>query len=443
MDLLNICRVCMAEKLEYFSIFDLSENEFFSFNEIISQISSVAIEHDDSLSKNICSTCRDSCHDFLRFRDLIQSSNEYQLQMAVKGDFEAAEAIEEVESKIEMIFEDEKEIEVYSIDVVDENLICSDDINDDDDESSEEESEGEFSCEKCNKRFEKEAKLMDHMKVHSPRTRIFPCKTCKRKFTTEILLQRHEIVHSDLITEIKSDATKRCIVCSQNDFKDKAEFEDHMTEHKEAAETEIACQHCDKVFNKLGNLIRHLKTHDVNKTHLCTVCNKTFAMGQELIDHANRHKGFTPHTCNLCNKSFLQLSKLKIHLRTHSNDKEFLCTECGKSFNRASNLRQHILRHTGEKKFICSLCPAKFVSKGNLNAHMAAHTSKKPYSCKICGSSFTQSYSLVKHNRIHNNDRPFQCEFCEQKFYSSDHLKRHHRTHTGEKVSKILLKLIF
>lgn len=242
---------------------------------------------------------------------MIQSSNECQLQLLTKQEKEACETmiVEELEE-----LEDEKGIEVFTleVEVEDENY----------DEESEEEIEGDFSCDKCDKSFEKEAKLLEHMKVHSPRARLFSCITCKRKFTTELLLQRHEIIHSDLISQIKPESFNRCIVCSCADFKDKTELEDHMREHKEAAEhSEVVCQHCNKSFNKFKVLLRHLRTHDENKTHLCTVCHRTFAMGQELIEHLNRHKGFTPHTCSLCNKSYMHISKLKNHMKSHTSEK--------------------------------------------------------------------------------------------------------------------------
>lgn len=313
MDLLNICRLCMAEKFEYYNIFDLSENLNFSFNELVLQIAPVSIETDDLLSKNICSSCRDSCNEFVRFRDLIQSSNDYQLQMLGKE-----EPVDEMDIVEEKILGTEKHVEVFEVN--DDNFIYSD-ASDEYSESGLSD-DGDFSCEKCHKRFDEETKLEEHIKTHTSRPRLHQCKTCKRKFSNEKLLQRHEIIHSDLITQIKPEVKDRCIVCLQTDFKDKLELEDHMRAHKEAAETgTVACQYCDKVYNNLTNLVRHLKTHDENKTHLCTICNKVFAMGQELVDHLNQHNGFVPHTCHLCNKSYMQLSKLKNHLRSHSNVK--------------------------------------------------------------------------------------------------------------------------
>lgn len=350
MDLANVCRVCLAEKLELFNIFETAENSFQSFSEIVQQIALVTIDESDLLSKNICSTCRDSCIEYLKFREMILSSNDYQQIMVsqkkqLKNEGEEpieAIVIEQIESdEMNMIEEEEKPLvdEPYtlSIDISDvpeaeadteDQYIFSDELNDDmtcadlitSASSDDSDSETMYVCSFCNRHFRKFTKLQDHIKTHT-KARLFPCKTCKRKFTTDVLLTRHEIIHSDLITQIKSESVPRCIICNGT-FTNKSDLEEHMREYKQRLQTEIInCQYCEKPFSKLSALIRHMKSHDQNKTHLCNVCNRTFAMGQELIDHLNRHKGFTPHKCHLCNKSYMQITKLKNHLKTHSDDK--------------------------------------------------------------------------------------------------------------------------
>lgn len=355
MDLLNICRLCMAEKLELFNVFEESEslncNPGTSFADIVAEITQVNIYVDDPLSKNICGTCKDSCNDFVKFREMIISSNDYQ-QMLFKSETTIEEmgtvVIEQiVAEEMQIVEEDDKPVDeqyALSVDIRDlpdnstisndEQFLFSDELTEEIESSglitsasSDDESDADatdspiYSCTSCSMTFNKPRKLQEHLKSHSTKVRLYPCKTCKRKFTTEILLTRHEIIHSDLITQIKSEVKHRCLICNLT-LRDKNELEDHMREHKAKLDMEtINCQYCNKAYTKLSNLIRHLKTHDDNKTHLCNVCHKTFAMGQDLIDHLNRHKGFTPHACNICNKSYMQISKLRNHQRSHSEDK--------------------------------------------------------------------------------------------------------------------------
>lgn len=346
MDLMSVCRLCLSESVEIFDIFCDAENPICTFSDLVQDIAHVPVDPDDSLSKNICSTCRESCNEYFKFRELIVSSNNYQVMMIKNESVEELDLIvvqhEELVEDVKSQVEDEYQLSVGTsstdqyafVEELAEEVETTDFIaieSESSEESGEEqvaiqeedprEAAVSYHCHKCSKSFNRESKLHEHEKTHSPKARQYPCKTCKRKFTTEDLLTRHEIVHTDMITQIKHETCPRCIVCEVK-FNEKSQLEDHIREHKATLESEpIQCMHCEKLFSKFNNLIRHLKTHEENKTHLCTLCSKTFAMGQDLIDHLNRHKGFTPHFCHICNKSYLQLSKLKNHLRSHDNDK--------------------------------------------------------------------------------------------------------------------------
>ena len=339
-----MCRLCLAEKLELFDIFscDISEdltlfkdnlNQNFSFADIVQELAPVKIERDDCLSKNICSSCQVSCTQFLKFREMILDSQDYQasaldqetveLQTIVIEQVVADDALMEEQHQEKPEFDEnfEGEGEDENVDFVYYQEVEDDTLNNDmvTTASSGDNTDDEFDCDVCNKTFKDQDKFEEHQKMHASKVRLYPCNTCKRKFTTEILRTRHEIIHTDMLTEIKNESD-RCLVCNTT-LTSKAALEEHMREHRLRLEKEpISCIHCDKAYNKLKNLIRHLKTHDENKTHMCNVCNKMFAMGQDFIDHLNRHKGFSPHSCYICQKSYLEVSKLRIHMRTHSND---------------------------------------------------------------------------------------------------------------------------
>lgn len=345
MEFLTVCRICLAENLQLYSIFDICDGTNSKYSEIILNVVSnqIQIEEFDLLSKNICSACKNQCREYLKFRETILASAEFQLK-ALQQDIKEDDQYEEIIIN-ELEIEDEKHlndhesygnlIEIHTNEQAD---ILLDDLNevtyDGFITASSEDESGEFLCTKCDKFFKTKSKLTEHMKSHSTKVRHHECSTCKRKFLTEMQLHKHEIIHSDLITQIKDEISHRCVICGE-ELKDKQELDDHMREHKTNFETEpMQCHHCNKTFEKFVAMVRHLKKHDENKTHLCKICNKAFALGPELVEHLNRHKGFRPHTCHICGKSYHQASKLKIHLETHSAEKSFLCTQCGKSFNR-------------------------------------------------------------------------------------------------------------
>lgn len=297
MDPTSVCRLCLSENLEFYSIFaeiPSSNEKYFRFSEVVQLIADVEIDESDQLSKNVCAACKDSCSEVLKFRDMIFSSNEYQIQLLkpIKHDDEATVGAVSVIKMEENVHDQHSDFGVIEEEdyLVDSNELHGGNESDyiieetDDfipmntiEESSAEDSSSESddssdSEEHQSKR--KQSKQRESTKNLSPKARPFACKfeNCSRKFTTEILLERHSIIHSNLITPIKTEDTNRCIVCNEV-FQDKSMLEDHMREHKDAIKNQIiSCVHCQKPYTKLNTLIRHLKTHEENKTHLCCVC---------------------------------------------------------------------------------------------------------------------------------------------------------------------------
>lgn len=293
MDLLNVCRLCLAEKLEMYDVFSEAA-ESYTFADAVQEIARIRIEADDQLSKNICSSCREACTQFISFRDTIVSSNDYQLRaFSAEQEQQANSFLEEIADED---LPDDKESFGLQGDDNEEYLeeFQNEGNNDAIDlvtSASSDDSKDGIRCTKCSKTFTDLSTYDEHLKGHMSKARLFPCRTCKRKFTSENMRTCHEIVHSDLISEIRKETANRCLVCNQVSAT-KADLEDHIRDHKAAMENgPISCIYCPKQFTKLNNLTRHLKTHEENKTHKCNQCEKTFAMGQELIDHLGRHKG--------------------------------------------------------------------------------------------------------------------------------------------------------
>lgn len=310
MDFESTCRVCLAVDPNFYNIFSqTAEASKVVYRDIIKEIAQLDHNEVDLVSKNICSSCRDFCLEFVKFRELILNSNEYQLMVLQndnKLEMESVVIEEIVSDDLQFIEEVEKphpnepfELSIEMNDLHEsennEQFILTDDRVDDSldfvtvaSEDSEEElvdNSGKSSCEKCGKGFEKKSKLLQHLKTHLKKIRMYRCKICKRKFKTEVLLTRHESVH----TPFRTENNQSCMISSSS-YKSEL-LENFKQEHieKEA----MKCQHCDKTYDKLSKLLKHLKTHDGNNMH----------------------------TCQICNKSYMQMSKLKVHMRIHSDDK--------------------------------------------------------------------------------------------------------------------------
>ncbi|TGO10075.1 hypothetical protein BTUL_0145g00220 [Botrytis tulipae] len=52
----------------------------------------------------------------------------------------------------------------------------------------------------------------------------------------------------------------------------------------------FGCSQCPKSFNRRENLSRHMKTHDVPRTHICQICEKTFTRSDLLKRHEAGHE---------------------------------------------------------------------------------------------------------------------------------------------------------
>ena len=247
------------------------------------------------------------------------------------------------------------------------------------------------------------------------------------------------------------------------------------------------CSICDKSFQDIGRIKRHLKYHDKsNVSFQCEICNKSFRKSSRLRDHVNIHTGEKPYSCTSCGKSYFKKSsswahmKIKCgqstegniiegvqekskttqghskvqcklcskwvakysmpkHLFYHSGVKPYECDICGMKFPIIGNLKRHLLSHedksTRESKlsynFHCDKCKKSFYDKTHLDRHMTVHTGKKDFKCDVCGKSYPYKSGLTRHALTHNGGPKIECGICGKKFYDSSGLEIHLRLHTG------------
>ncbi|KAM9322267.1 uncharacterized protein KZ484_020479 [Pholidichthys leucotaenia] len=78
--------------------------------------------------------------------------------------------------------------------------------------------------------------------------------------------------------------------------------------------------------------------------------------------------------CNTCEKKFNYLSHLKKHMSTHTGERPHSCETCGKSFSQRDYVLEHMRIHTGEKTFSCDTCRKRFSKRKYMLEHMKIHT---------------------------------------------------------------------
>ncbi|XP_075217993.1 uncharacterized protein LOC142322800 isoform X1 [Lycorma delicatula] len=244
---------------------------------------------------------------------------------------------------------------------------------------------GEFTCEYCNKRFQRKFNLIRHINIHTKEKKHI-CNLCQKSFVLSCDLQRHLNMHSK--------------------------------------EKKYICDFCQKIFNCSSNLRVHLSIHKEEK-YVCNVCQKTFTCSSNLSKHLNAHIKDKKYICNICQKSFIQSCHLKSHQKIHTNEKKYVCHFCQKSFNFSSTLKQHLNIHTEDKKYVCNFCQKSFNYSSNFQIHINTHTKRKTYICDFCQKSFNCSSNLKKHRNIHTKEKLYDCEECKKSFNWKSHLTRH------------------
>lgn len=281
-----------------------------------------------------------------------------------------------------------------------------------------------YKCLKCSKEFESRAKLNEHRKVHTGKMRLYECSHCDKVFT---------------------EARK---------------YYSHLGFLKQLFE----CQPCGRRFSLLGNLKKHLSTHEGAPDQVCEVCGNQFLTSSLLQEHHQtqhqednvreykkecehcgkkymreeayeQHLSGAPYKCLLCEVSEGCETKLRTHVRNQHG--RCVCEFCGKSFKKNS-LINHIKIMHREACVPCPHCPKKFTYRSKMLAHVDAnHSQEKKYKCGSCGYKARTVNTLNLHRRRRHQDPAlspqYSCKLCPRKFHLPSKLTVHYRVHTGEK----------
>ena len=215
-----------------------------------------------------------------------------------------------------------------------------------------------------------------------------------------------------------------------------------LDEHNEVM---YGCKECNKQFNKLHYLDRHMAMH--RGTFTCEQCSKSFARKETLMNHScvanSKEEGESQEdcgqTCNKCGKMFVCAESLIKHMAIHTD--KYRCEVCRRAFVCNETLKSHMCkgppnaysRYKPEKKFACDFCGQAFVKQKYLYRHMAAHTGE--FTCDTCDRWFSRKEALLSHMRKCNpngvaaDEETFPCDQCHKVFSKRTTLENHMNVH--------------
>uniref|UniRef100_A0A182LW91 C2H2-type domain-containing protein n=1 Tax=Anopheles culicifacies TaxID=139723 RepID=A0A182LW91_9DIPT len=213
---------------------------------------------------------------------------------------------------------------------------------------------------------------------------IFTCNLCDRTFQRKHNLEKHRCLFYDRLhhqTAIGEDGIveselKHCSFC-QFETRLSSEMEAHQGTHRsslgapEVKQEIIYCMLCDRRFSSTSGFKYHLKRHTGNKAFACLHCEKSFTANTNLHAHIrNVHSKRKDFRCTECNEMFTTKDHLNKHQRSrHRQERAFVCGECGKSYFQRSHLNDHVAASHREDRYLCNICKGSYVSKSSLKRH--------------------------------------------------------------------------
>lgn len=117
---------------------------------------------------------------------------------------------------------------------------------------------------------------------------------------------------------------------------------------------------------------KHVKgtAHKICLWKNCRRAGRTFSRRYQLVRHIRTHTLEKPFKCPTCFASFATKDRLSIHTQSaHLKSQRFQCGFCSKRFFTSADRCNHEKRVHKKKRLLCSLCRSSFASTSALRNH--------------------------------------------------------------------------
>jgi hypothetical protein len=229
-----------------------------------------------------------------------------------------------------------------------------------------------YSCAACDKQFENEVSLQQHMSNYH--TTSHPCSTCSETFETRRALANHRRSehHADEMNTPKSVLKRRKKgATAKTTSESKTKF--------------YRCHTCKQKFDTVLLLRIHQRSEH-SSTFKCKKCREKFEYHAAWKSHS---AACTNYICLVCKVTLKSSSALIYHKRREHPKSTFYCEQCGKLFREQFVLDRHIAMHH-KSSHDCPLCPEIFANFKEFSIHKRSkHPSEGLYLCDSCPSVLT------------------------------------------------------
>ncbi|XP_053102250.1 zinc finger protein 335 isoform X2 [Hemicordylus capensis] len=228
-------------------------------------------------------------------------------------------------------------------------------------------------------------------KSAKPLMRPYLCRICGSRFLTHEDLRFHVDSH-----EAGDPHRFRCLQCSYRSRR-WSSLKEHMFNH--VGSKPYKCEECEYTSVYKKDVLRHSAVHNRDK--------------KKRADPPPKRSSFP---CPVCDRVYPMQKRLTQHMKTHSMEKPHMCDKCGKSFKKRYTFKMHLLTHiqaVANRRFKCEFCDHVCEDKKLLLNHQLLHLNDKPFRCSVCSYATVREDFLLSHMAVkHIGGKPFACEFC-------------------------------
>ena len=258
------------------------------------------------------------------------------------------------------------------------------------------------SCNFCEKVFDSQTDLRDHIINIHIKGFCFSCELCGKAFPQQENLDAHtKAKHPNLAKRAQNLRSALGLDSEhQGSPAKKPRLEGTSSVFPSPSDSSLSMSLASVSVNPPFRLEQSFPTLEANV--LALLPKEPLALGEGDGDWGSAQK--SSRGCPVCGVVLSPKTNLKVHLRTHSGDRPYPCVMCDARFRQEAHLMKHFrcAHHHKDGPHVCSLCDFETDSSNDLYRHIAGHHSTE----SIPGFSKPGPLSSKQNKRAHQAYEP-------------------------------------